>query len=104
MADLPFSLADATRSVEGFLEDEPGLPGGAFQYAIELRDAPGLIGDLMLRNGEDPRLAEVGFTIAPDHRRRGYASRRGTLRCTHHGVHAVLARDWPPPAPVGWRP
>lgn len=54
--------------------ETPGRPGSAFQYALERRAAPGLIGDVMLATGPDRRLVELGVTLAPQVRGQGLAT------------------------------
>jgi RimJ/RimL family protein N-acetyltransferase len=93
----PFSMGAAEAFIREVAAVEPGAPGDAFQYAIERRDQPGLIGDLMLRIDEDPRLAEVGFTVAPAHRGQGFATEALGAVLDHvlvdpGGVHRVEAR------------
>jgi len=75
---------------------EPGVPGEWFQFALEAKDDAALVGDLALRVAADePREAEVGFTLAPAHQGRGYATEAlGALldwafpTC---GLHRVIA-------------
>jgi RimJ/RimL family protein N-acetyltransferase len=74
----------------------PGEHGTAFQYAVERRASPGLIGDVMLATGEDRRLVEVGVTLAPAARGEGLATEALTALLEHlfsaAGVHRVEAR------------
>lgn len=93
----PYSLEMARELVVAFADDEPGVPGTSFQYAIERTDAPGLIGDVMLSTDSDVRLVEVGFTLAPEHRGRGYATEAVGVLLEHlfapgSPVHRVEAR------------
>lgn len=54
---------------------EPGTPGEWTQIALERRDAPGLIGDCALKvQGDDPRQAEIGFSLAPAWQGHGYGT------------------------------
>ena len=76
---------------------EPGTPGQWYQLALEAKDDGLLVGDLALHvEGDDPRLAEVGFTLAPAAQGRGYAAEALTGLLDHafpayglHRVHAV---------------
>src|SRR4051812_13237119 len=44
----------------------PGVPGQWFQFALEARSDHALVGDLAFKvDGDEPREAEVGFTLAP---------------------------------------
>jgi RimJ/RimL family protein N-acetyltransferase len=46
----------------------PDTPGEWFQFAMALRRMDRLIGDCAaLVPADDPRQAEVGFTLAPEH-------------------------------------
>ena len=54
---------------------EPCLPGRWFQLAIELKKNGALIGDCAFKiEAQDPRQAEIGFTLASEHQGLGYAS------------------------------
>jgi RimJ/RimL family protein N-acetyltransferase len=94
--EAPFPLAAAEELLAVFASTHPGMPGDSHQYAIERRDGPGLIGDLMLKLDEDPRLAEVGFTLAPAHRGQGFATEAVRAVLDHvfeaGGVHRVEGR------------
>jgi RimJ/RimL family protein N-acetyltransferase len=68
--------------IEAMQEAEPGVPGGWYQFALEERTSGQLVGDLALKVDEyEPRLAEVGFTLAPEQQGRGYGAEalRGLL-------------------------
>ena len=53
---------------------EPGRPGQWYQFALEDRSGV-LVGDLAMQVDEDePRQAEVGFTLAPAHQGKGYGT------------------------------
>ncbi|MEU2427440.1 GNAT family protein [Streptomyces sp. NPDC007851] len=69
----PVPLAEAERLAAGFAAGDPRSPGW-FQYAVQLRDAPGLIGDIGVCRAEDGRQAELGFTFDPAFQGRGYAT------------------------------
>lgn len=54
---------------------EPGTPGEWIQIAMERREAPGLIGDCAVKIlAEDPRQAEIGFTLSGDWQGHGYGA------------------------------
>jgi RimJ/RimL family protein N-acetyltransferase len=70
-----YTVADGTSLVAAMQEARPGVPGQWYQFALEDRSTGTLVGDLALRVDEqDPRLAEVGFTLAPEHQGSGYAT------------------------------
>ncbi|GGP75727.1 GNAT family N-acetyltransferase [Streptomyces melanogenes] len=69
----PIDQAEAEAIVAGYLTESPDGPG-VFQYAIERHRQPGLIGDLAVARESDCGQAVVGITLAPDMRRRGYAT------------------------------
>jgi len=67
----------SVEEVAGFLNDQQlitfGTLGTWFQLAIRLQKSDLLVGDLGVRFPEDDsRQVEVGFTVAPEHQRRGY--------------------------------
>ena len=102
----PYSLAEATAFIA---EQGPGAvpapPGGWRQLAIADPETDALLGDCALHlSADDPRLAEIGITLAPAHQGRGYAlaALRGLLGyCfgTLH-LHRVAAAADPRNAPV----
>jgi aminoglycoside 6'-N-acetyltransferase len=54
---------------------QPGLPGKWMQIAIERKDTGELIGDCAFCvKTDDSRQAEMGFTLARAHQRRGFAT------------------------------
>lgn len=85
---------------EAFLEKQlglhPGIPGTWFQLAVEAKDTGALLGDCALHvHADEPRIAEVGFTLAREHQGRGYA-REAVERLLDHcfgemGLHRVIA-------------
>jgi RimJ/RimL family protein N-acetyltransferase len=78
----PFPVDVAIALVEEFATQDPRAPGW-FQYAIELRAGSALIGDVGVNLHENLMQADLGFTIAPGHQHRGYAT---------EAVRAVLDR------------
>ncbi|MCB2379925.1 GNAT family N-acetyltransferase [Hymenobacter sp. BT635] len=60
----------------------PGEPGSWVQIAIARPDTDELLGDCALcLNADEPRQAEIGITLAPQHQGQGYATEalRGLL-------------------------
>lgn len=53
---------------------DPDTPGAWYQVALALRAGGELIGDVGIHILDDPRLAEIGITVAPRFQRRGYAA------------------------------
>jgi aminoglycoside 6'-N-acetyltransferase len=73
--DCPYPLEDAERFVASLEALAPGTPGTWFQFAVALSGTGSLVGDVALRTSRsDPRQAEVGFSFASAHQRRGYAA------------------------------
>lgn len=71
----PGSLDDALGFIESLQSLAFDTPGTWFQLAVRLRDSAQLIGDLGVRFPDDqPRQAEIGFTIARTHQGRGFAT------------------------------
>ncbi|GAA0520370.1 N-acetyltransferase [Paractinoplanes deccanensis] len=80
--DAPFPLPRAETAVANFMASDPDKPGW-FQYAIErIRDRD-LIGDVAVHLHDNLKQAEVGFTLATEHQKKGYAT---------EAVRAVLDR------------
>lgn len=70
-----FTLKDAARFVEEMQSLPCGMPGAGFQFAIELRETSSLIGDCYLkRDRQEPRQAEIGYTLSRAYQGRGYAT------------------------------
>jgi RimJ/RimL family protein N-acetyltransferase len=91
-----YSVESGRALIESMQALRPGIPGMWYQFGLEDRASGALVGDLALKvNETDPREAEVGFTLAPAHQGRGYATEGlralldyafGTL-----GLHRVVA-------------
>jgi RimJ/RimL family protein N-acetyltransferase len=81
------------RELEGI---HPDTPGEWFQFAAALRETDRLIGDCAaLVRADDPRQAEIGFTIAPAQQGRGLATeavrRLLDYLLVERGKHRVVA-------------
>jgi RimJ/RimL family protein N-acetyltransferase len=75
---------------------QPGVPGEWFQFAIESKQTRDLIGDCALRVDEhEPYRAEIGFTLAPEHQGRGFASEAVSRLLDYAfdalGLHRIVA-------------
>lgn len=86
----PSSLSD----VEEFIGDLESItfdtPGTWFQFAIRLQESGLVIGDLGVHFiAEDSRQVEIGFTVAPAHQGRGFATETvlGILAYLFERVH-----------------
>jgi RimJ/RimL family protein N-acetyltransferase len=67
------------RDVEEFIDRLGSIafdvPGSWFQFGIRSRESGMLIGDIGTHFlADDPRQVEIGFTLAPAHQRRGFAT------------------------------
>lgn len=69
----PVTLAEATALVRHFADSDPRRPGW-FQYAIELKEDGSLVGDVGVNLHENRMQADLGFTLATDRQRHGYAT------------------------------
>jgi aminoglycoside 6'-N-acetyltransferase len=93
----PFTLDQARRFIADLADTHPDTPGGWFQFAVADRGSDELLGDVAAgTDGDDPRLAVVGFTFARAHQGRGYATEALTavldhlfLGCGKHRVSAT---------------
>ncbi|GAA0723361.1 GNAT family N-acetyltransferase [Dactylosporangium roseum] len=92
--DAPFSLGDAIAFVAEAARLDPGREGW-FQYAVEARETGELVGDVGVNRGDGGRQAELGFTLAPEHQGRGYATeavrRIVDFLLVEEGLHRVRA-------------
>lgn len=85
------------RALVAFMQrSAPGTPGEWYQLALEPRTGGPIVGDLALHvDAEEPRLAEVGFTLAPAAQGQGYAAEAltGLLGWAFPtlGLHRVVA-------------
>ena len=91
-----YTTKDGQALVDSLQGTEPGVPGEWFQFALEDRASGVLVGDLALHlDPDEPREAEVGFTVAPDQQRKGYATEALTglldWAFPSHGLHRVIA-------------
>ncbi len=82
--------------IESMQHTRPGRPGEWYQLALEDQVTGRLVGDLALqRKTNDPRVAEVGFTLAPDQQGNGFATEALTALLTFafatFDLHRVIA-------------
>src|SRR5215207_2695653 len=72
--EAPYQLSQARQFLHELQAVHPDMPGEWFQFAVTLRHTDRLIGDCAAHvKAEDPRQAEIGFTLAPEHQGYGYA-------------------------------
>src|SRR5262245_53434918 len=70
-----FDMADAARLIASQAERQPGVPGTWLQLAIVDRESNRIAGDCGLHFIiDDPRLMEIGITLAPAFQHRGCAT------------------------------
>lgn len=99
--DAPYPREEGERLVGQMMTAHPDTAGEWFQFAVALHPAvtrPGagpLIGDCAaLTQADDPRLCEIGFTLAPEHQGRGYATEAVRLLAGYlfgRGKHRITA-------------
>jgi RimJ/RimL family protein N-acetyltransferase len=74
------TLTQAQAFVRQQQATRPGTPGQGLQIALQRGDTGDLIGDCFLQvDVQEPRQAEVGYTLARAHQRQGFASE--AVRC-----------------------
>jgi aminoglycoside 6'-N-acetyltransferase len=68
------SLPEARALINEYKQQPFGRPGDWLQAAIALRSSDEIVGDIAMKlQRQDPRQAVIGFTVARQHQRRGYA-------------------------------
>ena len=91
-----YTREDGEAFVASLQGARPGVPGEWFQFALEERADGGLVGDLAMKvSADEPREAEVGFTLEPAQQGRGYGTEAvvGLLGYVFEelGLHRVVA-------------
>ena len=91
-----YTTKDGQELVDSLQGAEPGVPGEWYQLALEDRSDGVLVGDLALHvDADEPQEAEVGFTVAPDQQRKGYAAEAVTglldWAFPTFGLHRVIS-------------
>lgn len=94
--DAPYPRAGGEQLIREMTAQSPDTAGEWFQFALVLRVTGELIGDYAARPGaDDPLQTEIGFTIAPAHQGRGYATEAGYRLLDYlfraRGKHRVTA-------------
>lgn len=90
----PYSVEKARYAIETMAVMDPDEPGW-FQYAVELTDGHGHIGDVGVNLHDNRRQADIGYTFAPQWQGRGYATEAVRAVLDHlfrvKGLHKVSA-------------
>ena len=74
----PYTQADAAQFVAEMKEQAPFVPGQWYQLALEVKEGGAMIGDCAFYIlADDPRQAEIGFTLAQAYQGQGYAQEAG---------------------------
>jgi aminoglycoside 6'-N-acetyltransferase len=94
--DAPYPREEGERFVRHLMACHPDTPGEWFQFAVGLRPAGRLIGDCAaMPHADDPSQCDIGFTIAPAHQGRGYATEAVRLLVDYlfaaRGKHRITA-------------
>ena len=106
--EAPYPEEKARKFIETLLRSQPGTPGEWYQLAVVRKDSGEMIGDCAFHIlAEDSSQAEIGYTLSPRQRRRGFATEAvaGLLRylfeeCRLHRVRAVCDAENPASARV----
>jgi RimJ/RimL family protein N-acetyltransferase len=73
--DAPYPRSSGERFISEQAEQHPDTAAEWFQYAMVLRSTNELIGDCASgTDANDPRIAEIGFTVRPEFQGHGYAT------------------------------
>lgn len=76
--------SDAKEFVQWFLDEQPESPRRRFQLAVTLEETGELIGDAGIRRKpENDWEADIGYEIAPEHWRNGYATETAAALINH---------------------
>jgi len=88
--EAPYRPSQARQLLHELEAIHPDTPGEWFQFAVALRDTDRLIGDCAAHvRADDPRQAEIGFTVAAEHQGHGYAT-EAVRRLLHY---LLIERD-----------
>lgn len=70
-----FTPEQAEAMLEAQSDLQPGTPGAWFRWMLEEKATGSVVGDCaMCVNGDDPRQAEIGFSVSREHQGRGLAA------------------------------
>lgn len=103
VGNRPRTLDETRDMIAAMAATEPGREPGWSQYAVVLRTAQAVIGDIGVNfGGPGERQAELGYSFQPDRWGQGYGSEAGAAMLSHlfdpaghalHRVVAIAARD-----------
>jgi aminoglycoside 6'-N-acetyltransferase len=68
------SVEHVRAEIEQMLALAPGEHGGWVQFTVDTLEDGSLVGDVGIRVDDDPGVILVGYTVAPAHQGRGYAT------------------------------
>jgi RimJ/RimL family protein N-acetyltransferase len=73
--DAPYPVEKGESLIRAMQRQHPDTPGEWFQFAVTLASTGELIGDCGSKtDAADPRLADIGYTIAHDHQGNGHGT------------------------------
>jgi aminoglycoside 6'-N-acetyltransferase len=88
--EAPYPADQAHQFLQQLQDSHPDTPGEWFQFAVAPRHTDRLIGDCAAHvRADDPRQAEIGFTLATEHQGHGYAT-EAVRRLLHY---LLIERD-----------
>jgi len=71
---MPYTQKDAAQLITEMKQQQPAIPGQWYQLALEVKASGVMIGDCAFYTlTNDPRQAEIGFTLARPYQGQGYA-------------------------------
>jgi aminoglycoside 6'-N-acetyltransferase len=71
----PYPMTEGADLITRMMSGHPDTPGEWFQFAVALRSSGELIGECGAKTmAPDSQQAELGYTVAPAHQGRGYAT------------------------------
>lgn len=92
--ELPYRRNEAAEFIRRQSRAHPDDAGG-FQFAVALKDSDQLIGDCYLRCRKEDQSGDIGYTIAREYQRQGYASeaisRVIDYAFREMGLHRIIA-------------
>jgi aminoglycoside 6'-N-acetyltransferase len=93
--DIPFARVQAEQFIAALATSHPDTPEQWFQFAVTETASGRLLGDLAATTERDPRLARIGFTLAPDAQGHGFATEAVTALVDYlvhvRGKHRIAA-------------
>lgn len=82
--DAPYPAKRAAAFIQELQQSQPGQPGEWYQVVLELKALAKMIGDCAFcLLAEEPRQAEIGFTLARPYQGHGFAHEAVTRLCDY---------------------